>query len=282
MSEPVRAECHDAIDVAGGSTGSRSAPSDIPAACDSYSGGALRELADTFRLLQDTRKVLVQRASPFADSLLDIEQKANRALAKEFQHHVIYDWLPKGMRGALVARLVAAIGDPRRFPGQACSLGHLSVATFDVGAPCPWVGMRCGGDNGNGPGTDTDTSNEGDKSPGVSCPGLMQLPRTGTGVRSLWHYLGLIEREGKLVGRRKGSKADYSPRLRSLLLMPNVGIRSQIIKHRTPVYREAYDDAKVRLLERGLPRHRADKIAGIIAVKRFTGDLLMEWKRRVA
>ena len=103
----------------------------------------------------------------------------------------------------------------------------------------------------------------------VSCAGTLRPPRKRTGVKSLYHYSGLHVVNGKLPMRRKGQQADWNPALRTLALQPN-GLADQIIKHRTPKYREIYDAAK--------DRGKHHKVARTIAVKQFLGDLLVAWK----
>lgn len=265
-----------------------------------FVGSPLRTLADSFRLMQDTRKVLQQRGAPddAIDGALKLEKMLDRALQKEFKRSFIaYDWLPVGMRGALMARLVAMIGDPRRFPGQRCSQGHLLASIYEVGVRCPVVESPHADDDSDGPGTDAeslleseplngrvpgpvDATSESDKTSG--CPGTLLAPRRGSGVRSLWHYAGLIERDGKLIRKTKGQRCDFSPRMKSLILMPDVGLRSQINRHQPEPYYTLKCEQKERLLALGKPRWQAEKTSGTIAIKRLLGDLLMEWKRRLA
>ena len=110
-----------------------------------------------------------------------------------------------------------------------------------------------------------------------------------------------------MARKTRGKQADWQPMLRTLLLQPD-GIADQIIKHRTPKYRDIYDAAKERIALRGaesppvsetslgsaqsigedadIPDESGNaigasphKIARVITAKAFLADLLMEWKR---
>lgn len=244
--------------------------------------------------VQQTRLALLQRGLvKESEDFGKVEDRLERGIAKEMTGHPIWPWLSQypGVRGVQTARLISLIGDPRRFPGQKCSVGHTSPPDHEVGAPCPWVGID-----------------------DAACEGTMLPPRETTGVRSLWHYLGLHVVDGRSPKKRKGQRADWSPVGRTVVLMPG-GIADSIIRSRTPVYRDEYDRQKERLIsERGVEsaavsdeaaglalldgsevakRAASDGISGLrpiqiherarkIAAKRFVGDLLMEWKRVLA
>jgi hypothetical protein len=96
-------------------------------------------------------------------------------------------------------------------------------------------------------------------------------------VRSLWHYAGLHVIEGRMPQRRKGVQSDWKPTLRTLALGPD-GLADQIIKHRTPTYRDIYDETKARTVLEDLPPWKSHKIARTVAAKAFLGDLLVTWK----
>jgi hypothetical protein len=247
--------------------------------------------------VQQTRLALKQRGmDPLADDLAKTEAKLDRAIKKQLMAHPLWPWLSQypGLGGVQTARLIALIDDPRRFPGQKCTAGHTVAPDHEVGAPCPWVGI--------------------DKE--AVCEGTMLPPRETTGVRSLWHYLGLHAVDGKSPKKQKGKRADWSPVGRTTVLMPG-GIADSIIKLRTPLYRDEYDRQKERLThERGAEvagvsegtggpaqlheegpeddsRVARDVSCGLrpfqiherarkIAAKKFVGDLLVEWKRLVA
>lgn len=194
-----------------------------------------------------------------------------------------------GLGGAHTALIIGTIRDPRRFPGQRCTIGHYSNPDFPVGAPCPHAGDE-------------------------PCPGTMLPPRPGTGVRSIWHYLGLHVVDGRLPKRRKGVQSDWNGLLRTSVLMPDAGLAAQIVRLRTPKYREVYDAAKLRLqneradgkLESGhdpgapdvpersdvatvieefdgsLRPFQIEQRARTIAAKAFLGDLLTTWKELLA
>lgn len=244
--------------------------------------------------VQQTRMALQQRQQEaMSADIQKVEEKLDRLIKKELMSHPVWPWLSQypGLGGVQVARLISLIGDPRRFPGQKCSVGHTAPPDREVGAPCPWVGID-----------------------DAVCDGTMLPPRETTGVRSLWHYLGLHVVDGRSPKKRKGQRADWSPVGRTVVLMPG-GIADSIIKSRTPVYRDEYDRQKERLIsERGADIAHVDDekrgpalldepevesgpvtepVVGLrpiqiherarkIAAKRFVGDLLMEWKRVLA
>lgn len=226
--------------------------------------------------------------------LFDLENVYSKELAKVFEQHPLYAWADDvGLRGARVGRVVGAIRHPWRFPGQPCDgpTTHYQPTPFlQVGVPCPATGNRHETDEAieiSGAGDDQ-TADEADESEAVhGCPGSMLPPRTTTGVASVWHYFGLIPgADGTLISRKKGDQASYSPKYRALLL-GKLGVADQIIRHRVQPYRDTYDEFKSRRqtdcgvetdLVGGLPPWRLNKIARIVAVKAWLGDLLVEWK----
>lgn len=244
--------------------------------------------------VQQTRMALQQRQQEaMSADIQKVEEKLDRLIKKELMGHPVWPWLSKypGLGGVQVARLISLIGDPRRFPGQKCSVGHTLSPDHEVGAPCPWVGID-----------------------DAVCEGTMLPPRETTGVRSLWHYLGLHVVDGRSPKKRKGKRADWSPVGRTVVLMPG-GIAESIVRLRTPVYRDEYDRQKERLISErgaapavvtevedgaalldgpeveggiaselttGLRPKQIHALAQKIAAKRFVGDLLMEWKRVLA
>jgi hypothetical protein len=258
----------------------------------------LRELTATWEDVQRSRLAAEQRGLlPVAEALHKTETALARDIRKALMAHPLWDWLPSGLRGVHVARLVALIDDPWRFPGRRCTVGHyLSVAADDDesvglagdGDPCP-VGTHEG-----------------------SCTGTLLPPRSGSGVRSLWHYCGLHVVDGRSPRKRKGSIADWSPIARTVVLMPG-GIAEQIVRQRVVKYRDTYDLTKDRLtrergaagwiandtdvgdaltdgpavethhgieMRSGLRPIQIEGIARKVAAKQFIGDLLIEWKHR--
>lgn len=243
-----------------------------------------------------------------ADDLRSIRDSIGRKLKARLRDHVLWPWLEQhpGMGGVHVARMISMIGDPLRFPGRKCALGHHVPEDWE--GDCP-ISKR---------------TKDGELS---FCGALVGGVRTGTGVRSLWHFCGL---HGPGVRKKKGKKCSWRPPLRSLLLM-DCGVADQIVRHRVAPYRDKYDETKVRICEErgdvqareiaekdgptlhvvgdagspsgidtwrgvaassegeaekpdaigrqaGLPLWRVEKIARVVAVKAFVGDLLMEWK----
>ena len=163
-------------------------------------------------------------------SMLRLEASLSRGISKELRQTEIWPWLSQfpGLGGVHTARLISIIRDPRRFPGQPCSLGHISPAIHEIGTPCPIVTL-------DGP-----------------CHGAMVEQRPHTGVASLWHYCGLHAIDGHSPRKRKGVKVDWNTRAKTCILMPG-GIAEQIVKQRVPVYRNIYDQTKERLsCERGI------------------------------
>ena len=272
----------------------------------------LRELTAMWEDVQRTRLAATQRGLlPLADSLKKLEDVTARDIKKQMASHPLADWFPRGLGGVHVARLVALIDDPWRFPGRRCTVGHyLSVAEVNSE-----IGITYGG------ATDVGEEDVVDKSVGIGdpcpvethdgpCTGTLLAPRPGTGVRSLWHYCGLHVVDGRSPRKQKGKVADWNPVARTIVLMPG-GIAEQIVRLRVPKYRDRYDEVKERLHNeravdgvefegdsgaladgsevencsvsetvRGLRPIQIDAIARKVAAKQFIGDLLMEWKRR--
>ena len=257
--------------------------------------GLLASLCWSWRDIQQARLAAEQRGlALIATELLKTETRVAEQVRRELRRQPIWPWLSQfpGLRGVHVARLVALIGDPLRFPGQPCTEGHLSPARYAPGDPCP-------------------RRSRPDAEDAVAvCSGTMLEPRSHTGVRSLWHYLGLHVVEGKLPKKRKGQRVSWNPIGRTVCLQPG-GIAEHIVRQRVPVYRDAYDVAKERLFrERGAAEPRdvdgpigslpdvaeigqANAIGSVsglrpiqiearartIAVKAFVADLLVEMKR---
>lgn len=263
-------------------------------------------LAASFEDIQQGRIRASNRGDEWsAGELRKVENSLSRQLTKTLRGHDLWPFLEplKGLAGARTARLLAVIGDPRRFPGQPCSNGHYLPPGFPVGAACPVHDLlpACSSeiDQGNEEqGFDgTDIHREFDSSVGAvevsravagataselvgGCPGTLLEPRTTTGVRSVWHYLGLNVVDGQLPRLRRGVQADWNGKGRMIVLGPQ-GIAAQIVMQRTPKYREIYDTTKVRklpLVERPI---QAEKIARTVAAKAFVGDLLVAWKAAV-
>lgn len=261
-------------------------------------------LAKAFEDIQDSRKRADQRGQPeLADDLKTIENRLSRQLGRTLRSHALWPFLEplKGVSGPLTARLVSMIQDPLRFPGQPCTAGHILRPILPAGTPCPVALAEPPnepdgrGGEGDSSGTDVDEAEPvlrrvgaGPSSPTgetscasgkeTACGGVLLPPRTTTGVSSLWHYLGLhATPEGKLPQRRKNVKADWKPAGRTICLQPD-GLADQIVRHRTPGYRDIYDEKKASKLLAEYPTWRAHKIARIVAVKSFVGDLLVYWK----
>ena len=188
-------------------------------------------LAATWMDFQQLRKSMAQRE--LGDALIEsahkIEEQVGRELGKALRRHPLWPWLSQfpGLGGVHTARLIARIGDPRRFPGQQCGEGHTLVPGYAIGTPCPL-----------------------DDREGNGCPGDMLAPRTSTGTRSVWHYCGLhVTDDGRSPRKRKGIRCTWDPIARTAVLQPD-GIADQIVRLRVPVYREVYDARKADLIAR--------------------------------
>jgi len=259
---------------------------------------ALRGLCAAWEDLQRTRLSLTQRGlDDLAAKVKPIEDHVARQIGRDLRRHVVWPWLAQypGLGGVHVARLIALIGDPWTFPGRRCTRGHYIAARAET------LGEI---DHGSGSGCPLSTLDG-------PCDGSLLPPRSGTGVRSLWHYCGLHVVDGRSPRKAKGQRADWSPVARTIVLMPG-GIAEQIVRLRVPKYRDLYDAAKDRLTAqreidvrraieqqlgpaltegpesdavsvsdcgRGLRPFQIDGIARKIAAKAFIGDLLVEWKR---
>ncbi len=257
----------------------------------------LSAYAKAFEDAQQVRKASTLRGDLVAaDMFFTVEQRLSRRLGKELKTHTLWPFLEPltGLAGPLTARAIAVIGDPRRFPGQQCSIGHTLPPMYEPGDQCPVTateklteidGSAGGGDdlptadapteiearNGGFSDTAAETATESETLVG-RCVGVMRPPRPHSGVRSLWHYAGLHVVNGQLPKRRKGTQIDWNPTLRTLALQPH-GIADQIIVHRTEPYRGLYDQARTR--------DKYHNVARTIIAKAFLGDLLVEWKRLV-
>lgn len=238
-------------------------------------------------------------------------ERLRRLLERELRRHVLWPWLAPltGLAGSRTAKVIAEIGDPWRFPGQRCTgavddrgrlVRHYFRPVFEPGEPCPVAETRSEIEKPDGGGAAGDgraeVSVEIEPPVGASCPGVMETPRTHTGVRSVWHYFGLMPGDdGRLVHRRRGIQCTYSPQRQSMVLGSKNGpdgMGNQIKMRRPQPYADVYDREKARKLAGevetrpesevtdGLPRWRADRHGQILATKKFVGDLLVEWKRR--
>lgn len=253
---------------------------DAPGETDPFRGSDLLRLTMSYEQVQRVRIALSNRGGIGAEEMKAVEVEIADAIRRELRSHPIWPWLSqyKGLGGVHVARLTAIIGDPHRFPGRVCDAGHYHPARPEVHDEIASPAGPCG----------ITLADE------TTCGEAVGPPRQGTGVRSLWRYLGLdVDNEGRAPRKRKGVQAHWSPRGKTACLMPN-GIADSIVKNRTPVYRDVYDAAKTRITrERGvgnlleseaadgpaLRPFQVDALAKKIAVKAFVGDLLQEMKR---
>lgn len=280
----------------------------------------LDRLARAWIDLQQTRKALAQRELPeeIVAEFERLEGRVSAMLTRALRRHVLWPWLSQfpGLGGAHAALIIGRIGDPRRYPGQRCSAGHYLPPLYVVGSPCLIVAdADVAIDHVDGDDDAGVDANVGEIDVSTVCPGVMREPRSGSGVRSLWHWAGLhVGGDGRAPRKRKGVKATWEPRARASVMQPG-GIAEQIVRLSVPHYVDVYRAAKARLVERvegraesdrrdgalllraaaeigaaiencsgsrPLRPHEADRIARKIAAKAFLGDLLVEWKRLAA
>ena len=140
----------------------------------------LRALCRTRQDIQKTRLACVKRGSAvgeLAPVLEQLEHDLDLRIMRALKKHVLWPWLSQfpGLRGVAVARLIAIIGNPHRFPGRRCTVGHYLpyAANDDVVAECFGVGDPCPVETMDGP-----------------CSGTLLPPRPGSGVRALQHFCG--------------------------------------------------------------------------------------------
>jgi len=179
------------------------------------------------------------------------------------------DWLEGAKtRGARVAVVLTTIRHPHRFPSQRCSNGCHLLPTFRPGEPCPCV---------------TTPEKGGDPK---ACGGAIQGQRPGTGRRALWHMLGLYPVENgdgrtRLATYRKGVQGSHNREAKTAILMPQ-GVAQQFYMQGSR-YEEVYRREKERLVAKNpeWPLMKTEMTARVIAAKAWSGDLLMEWKKRV-
>jgi hypothetical protein len=201
----------------------------------------------------------------WAEALKKQRDQVGVKMTAELKQHALWPWLFKhpGVRGVHVARVISMIGDPLRFPGRLCVAGH--HAAEDQAGTCAQKVERSG------------------KWEPCGLP-LCEI-RPGTGVRSLWHYLGLHVVEGRLARKRKGHQATWNPAGRTALLQPD-GVADQIIKLRVAPWRAIYDATKARVAaERGAEVYgesekRSDLPSPAALVQEGRADLRVETERR--
>jgi hypothetical protein len=261
----------------------------------------LGSLAAMWQDFQQMRLSAGQRGltTEYTAAFAKVETMFARDLKKALRKHPLWPWLSEhpGTGGVHVARLIARIGNPHRFPGQQCDRGHTFAPTHALSSTsrvaCPFFNKEK-----------------------EQCPGRILPPRTATGVRALWRYFGLDgDRDHAASGHR------YDRLGKTALLQPEGGIAAQIVRLRIEPWRSIYDTHKTRLTnERGLVSNpesetsngagrrseienpvgpngteaehpdeidrtlglrpfQIDAIARKIAAKAFVGDLLMAWKR---
>ena len=192
----------------------------------------LSTLCSSWEDITRTRMAFEQRGLPeLAQALKPLDEHLVRQISISLRRHSLWPWLSQfpGLGGTQTARLISIIRDPRRFPGQRCSIGHYAPAIYEVGAACPAVML--------------------DKS---ACEGLMMPPRPHTGVSSLWKFCGLHVVDGKSPRKTRGQRTTWNVKARTAVLMP-YGIADQIVRLRVPRYRDIYDAKKASLTrERGI------------------------------
>jgi len=214
--------------------------------------GQLGTLCASWRDVQQLRLSFAQREqAAAADALLMVERSMARAVTKELRRQPVYPWLSQfpGLRGVHVARLIAIIGDPFRFPGQGCTEGHAFPPRYVEGDQCP---VLVGKDE-------------------AQCVGRV-IARHGTGTRSLWHYLGLHVVGGKSPRKARGQQADWHMEGRAAVQMPG-GIAEQIVRQNVEPYVGIYRATKARLsATRAVLPVESDRVAGPLAESMIEND----------
>lgn len=283
--------------------------------------GQLNGLAKSFAQVQKLRKGMELREQSFPHSkkkdkrgnapsyalqrVWEAENAEQKRLEDTLDGHLMGPWLGqfKGLGGALVARVLGEIRHPLRFPGQRCTEGCYAPPIFEVGETCPMIRWdKAEKDEETGAWLPSKSR---------PCKGTMQEPRARidprterpeTGVRSLFHFCGLIAVDGHAQGYsdlEEGQIRPWNSKLKTLLLQPK-GVGEQIVFHKPEPYYSQHERSYVQALERLARRDGVDmdaktesdktppevirlkKIARKICVKLWLGDLLMEWKRLIA
>ncbi len=222
--------------------------------CDSLTGD-LALLTSTWDSLHKAWQATEKRAAygapalqkgltGYAVELRRMRDRVGAQLKKELRKHILWPWLSKhpGVGGVHVARLISMIGDPLRFPGRQCQGKETHHLPDDWTDPCP-IGVK-----------------KDDK--WVTCEAIVGEVRRGTGVRALWHYLGMHVVDGKLARKKKGVQCTWNPAARTALLQPK-GVVDQIILHRVEPWRSIFDASKERITrERGVVETEPDTSDG--------------------
>lgn len=201
------------------------------------------------------------QAMAMREELSERQATLKDALETQLTSHITWPFMRdlKGIGGVTMARIIGIIDDPRRFPGQACSSGHIFAPDYDVEAPCPLV--------------DRD---------GNACGGTMQPPRPHTGVSSVRHYFGLItDEDGQLIQHRRGQRSSFHNVGRSILI-GRWGVGDKIKQHKPNGYYDTFVELYERKCSEGKPAKHAEFIGKLVAVKELLGDFLMDWKSRLA
>lgn len=270
---------------------------------------AIARHARSWDRIQRLRVALGNSGQASEAGLVDIkraEDRESRLATEALQKHPLWKWLEehKGLRGVTTCLIMGLIRDPRRFPGQKCEKGHYLSAIFEVGASCP---IQIDSEHESHEDADlTETARDSESKQFSGCGAPILASRSTTGVRSLWRYFGLHVVNGHSARKQKGRQADFTPRGKALLLAPDTGLASQIVRHQCEPWIDIYYKQKERLIEvqreipvvgRGQdgvasvvqgyevnhasgtrPLIAVDRLARKIAAKAFLGDLLTAWK----
>ena len=254
---------------------------------DSPITALLKLYADVYRGAQRERKANEQRgAFAIVEVQRQQETRISDFLAALLQRHPLWPFLENqgGMKTALAGRFIGEIGHPHKYPGQCCVDGH-HIAPFSAsGDTCPVVIWK-------------DAKSEERRH--EPCGAALLPPRQkGTGVRSLWHQMGCHTVDGHaptLAGLKREDGGydtrDWNARLKTLAMMPQVGLAEQIVKHKPEPYFQRYTETLARKAEEAGVTDLTAKgnkdliharhIARVVAVKAWAGDLLIAWKEAV-
>jgi len=106
----------------------------------------LLALTQAWEDLQHVRLALDQRGMGWAaEGVKVLEDKVARLVSKALREHPLWPWLSQypGLGGIHVARIIAIIGDPRRFPGPRSLYHYFGVHVVNGRLPMRHKGQRC-------------------------------------------------------------------------------------------------------------------------------------------
>jgi len=94
-------------------------------------------------------------------------------------------------------------------------------------------------------------------------------------ISKLWAYFGYHVIDGKAPKKKAGEMANWHQQARSLCYVISV----MFIQHRTPKYRQIYDEEKTKQIKNGLKKGHADMRARRKMVKAFLQDYWLAYRK---